>query len=180
MRIKEIIRVRINEDQPLRDTDKNVADWLSKARARPDADELYLHGSRESFEEFRQPNLAHGRLIFFSKLINENRWPEETLQAEYYGPKLYLAKLARGKLFSPYRDPESRAIMEKALPLNVWDREEKIKWGRLDYLDLYHVVPLAVAAGFTRFRVYEVSIRGDSHAVTDPKMVTIIDRYFRE
>ena len=57
------------------------------------------------------------------------------------------------------------------------DRDSKLKSGRLDYQDTYLVVPPAVEAGYDRFRIYEMSIQGDSHAVAYPEMIEIVDRY---
>lgn len=170
------------EGQPRRSTDPGVVEWLNMAYERPDAEELYLHGSDHSFERFRQPNLGYGHLIFFSKLIEPNEFRSATKQAEYYGDHLYLAKLHNRKAFNPYRDPHARRIFADALVEDidgskVWDYERKIEWGRLDYQDLYLVVPPAVAAGYNFFTVYEIAMRGNSYAVTDPNMVEIVDRY---
>jgi uncharacterized DUF497 family protein len=174
-----------NADNARRDKDPQAAAWIEAARKRPDAEELFVHGSRKLFSQFTQPNLSIGQLIFFSKLTDP-RFSRGVLQAEYYGDNLYLCKLAPGTPFNPNRDPEAKKILIEALGCEykyvpgeptkgVWDFKNKVEWGRLDYQDTYLVVPPAVEAGYNRFRVYEMSVRTDSHAVTNPDMVEIVD-----
>jgi len=82
----------------------------------------------------QQPKLENGQLIFFSKLKGE-RWDTDVLQAEYYGGNLYLCKLAKGHPFNPYQDPKAKEIYAQALSGwqgGVWDRDSKLKSGRLD------------------------------------------------
>ena len=172
----------IFEGHPGRETDSQVVEWLKAAYQRPDVKDLYLHGSDTAFEKFKQPNLDYGHLIFFSKLVDWNQ--AKVLQAEYYGHHLYLAKLHNRHSFNPYSDPKARAILDDALTNDIkgvvskqWDYETKMQWGRLDYQDLHLVVPKAVAAGYNFFTVYEVSMSGNSYAVTDPAMVEIVARY---
>ncbi len=178
MRWKQII----TEDQPRRKHDESITKWIAAAKARPDADELYIHGSRHLFSHFTDPDTSIGKLIFASKLTKEShpRYQDEAYQAEYYGPYLYLAKIHFKKMFRPYSDPKSKEIMTAALfhqkDSPVWDFEEKIKWGRLDYQDLHLVVPPAVAAGYDLFRVYEVSISGESYGAIKGSMIEIVDR----
>ena len=168
----------ILEDQPRRDSDPNVAPWLDAAYARPDAKELYLHGSDHTFDQFKQPKLEHGHLIFFSKLIDGHHNKARPVQAEYYGHTLYLCKLHGLKPFKPYPqiDPQAAAILKDALQTQ-WDYENKVKMGRLDYQDCYEVIPPAVEAGYNFFTIYEISIHGNSYAVTDPSMIDIVGRY---
>jgi hypothetical protein len=174
-----------NADNARRDKDPQAAAWIEAARKRPDAEELFVHGSRKLFSQFTQPNLSIGQLIFFSKLTDP-RFSRGVLQAEYYGDNLYLCKLAPGTPFNPNQDPEAKKILIEALggeykyvpgepTKGVWDFKNKVEWGRLDYQDTYLVVPPAVEAGYNRFRVYEMSVRTDSHAVTNPDMVEIVD-----
>ena len=174
----------INEGHPRRETDAGVVAWLKAAYDRPDAKDLYLHGSDMAFERFHQPKLEYGHLIFFSKLVDWNESNDRVLQAEYYGHHLYLAKLHNRHAFNPLNDPKAHAIFDEALTNDIkgvqwkqWDYETKMQWGRLDYQDLHLVVPQAVAAGYNFFTVYEVSMRGNSYAVTDPAMVEIVARY---
>ena len=54
---KKLIESRIIEDQPRRDTDPKVIDWINACYARPDVDQLYLHGSNKLFTHFHDPNL---------------------------------------------------------------------------------------------------------------------------
>jgi hypothetical protein len=168
--------IEIFEDQPRRHSDPTVEPWLKQAMQRPDAKQLYLHGSQKRFEVFNQPTTAYGHLIFGTKLIDEWRH-DKILQAEYYGGYLYLVKFHFKNLFNPYSDPVAKRILTDALThSDVWDAEHKIKYGRVDYEDLHLIVPPAVAAGYDAFRVYEVSIRGDSYAVVKPDQVEIVDR----
>lgn len=167
----------ITEGQPRRNTDPAVAIWLKSAYARPDANKLYLHGSNQRFEQFRDPAYV-GNLIHFTKLLGENWAAGAPLQAEYYGANLYLVTIHAKKPFRPYSDPQAKAILADGLRRNkVWDYEQKIKYGRLDYQDQHEVVPQAVAAGYDLFRIYECSIQGDSIGVTRGDMITIVDRY---
>jgi hypothetical protein len=176
------------EGQPSRQWNPEVVEWIYRAYSRLDLPELYLHGSNARFDAFKQPNLNYGQLIFFSKLSEHPEYETQPLQAEYYGPNLYLVKIAPGKVFSPYPVPEGEpdphgqrqalAILAQSLPPSGWDREQKLRWGRLDYQDLHHVVPLAVRYGYKIFRVLEVSMGKESYGVTDPALITIVDRLF--
>jgi hypothetical protein len=173
MKIRELF-----EDHPGRKTDPRVLEWLHYVYARPDMDQLYLHGSRALFNHFKQPNIKHGHLIFMSKLAEHREYETSPVQAEYYGTNLYLLKLAPAKVFDPsYRDRDDRKILAQALPGDSWDRDNKIQNGRLDYQDLYHVVPLAVQYGYEIFRVFEVSMGKESYGVTNPALITIIERF---
>lgn len=171
MQVAEIL-----EDRPRRESDPNVEAWIVRAMQRPDAASLYIHGSNQSFDRFRPPT-THAHLIFGSKLIEQFRHGK-ILQAEYYGSILYLVKFHFKKLFLPYSDPVAKQIMAEAFAATeVWDAAAKLKQGRLDYQDLHLVVPPAIKAGYDAFRVFEVSIMGDSYGVTRPELVEIIDRY---
>jgi hypothetical protein len=174
MRIAELLLL---EDQPVRNAKPEVLEWLRRAYARPDAKQLYLHGSRARFSTFNQPDVGYGHLIFFSKLAEHPEFERSPLQAEYYGPNLYLATIAAGKVFDPhYVDREDRAIMAQALPADAWDREQKLQQGRLDYQDLGYVVPVAMRYGFEIFRVFEIAMGKDSYGVTNPALITIVDQ----
>jgi len=171
-----LINEILNEGSPRRSYDHTVEAWIDAVMARPDANQLYLHGSNHLFERFADPkNPKAGTLLHFTKLTGENRLPGTILQAEYYGKYLYLVKLHYHKPFRPYVDPVAKDIMKTAL-IGVWDYDEKIKWGRLDYQDQHLVVPIAVTAGYDFFRIYEVSIQGDSCGVPRGDMVEIVDR----
>jgi hypothetical protein len=135
-----------------------------------------VHGSPAQFKQFRQPDLAHGGLIFFSKLLGDAR-TSTALQAEHYGDNLYLCKLDKGTSFEPYTDARAKDIMRTVL-VDVWEYERKLKWGRVDYQDLHLIVPPAIKLGYNRFRVFEQAISGDSHAVAYPKMVHIVDTFW--
>lgn len=167
------------EDHPRRHTDLGVKPWIDHAMQRPDAAILYVHGSQHSIMTFRQPNVSYGQLIFGTKLVDKWRH-NEILQAEYYGPNLHLVKFHFKKLFNPYGDPIAKQLMADAFAKkDIWDAERKLKYGRVDYQDLYEIVPPAMAAGYDAFRVYECAISGDSFGVTDAKQVEIVDRYPR-
>lgn len=176
MRYRELI----NEDQPRRIKDAGVLPWIEAAYARPDADELFLHGSNNAFDRFKQPNTDWGQLIFATKLTKEYHVPGAALQAEYYGRHLYLLKIGDRKMFSPRNDERAMQIFKDALESNsekIWDIENKIKYGRIDYQDTHIVVPPAVAAGYNFFRIYEIAMKGDSYGSTSPDMMHIVDRY---
>lgn len=164
------------EAQPRRKDDPLVVEWVEDAYARPDANRLYLHGSRHLFERFADPDTSIGKLIHFTKLTGEN-WPKgNPLQAEYYGPILYLVTIRAKKPFRPLDDPEAKDILSETLR-GVYDYEGKVRWGRIDYQDQHLVVPTAVAAGYDLFRIYECSVCGDSIGVARGNIVTIVDRY---
>jgi hypothetical protein len=152
--------------------------YIQSLLKRPDAKELYVHGSREVFTRFRTPDVnGKGQLIFFSQLVEPYLGATRPLQAEYYGEYLYVCKLDKGKPFNPYNDPIAKGILAGALPLTTYDRENKIKWGRVDYQDLYEIAPPAVKAGYNRFSVYEISMQGvNSVGISDPKLITLITR----
>ena len=120
--------------------------------------------------------MIYGHLIHFTKLTGENWTKGKPLQAEYYGSHLYLVKLHFKKMFRPYSDPVAREIERENLK-GQYDYEEKVKRGRLDYQDQHLVVPPAVAAGYDCFRIYEVSVRGDSFGVIKSNMVEIVNIY---
>lgn len=145
---------------------------------RPDANLLYVHGSRAVFTRFAKPDVfGKGQLIFFSKLVEPRLGATSPLQAEYYGEYLYVCKLAKGKPFDPYNDKLAQGVMAGALPLTTYDRERKIKIGRVDYQDLYELAPPAVKAGYNRFEVFEISMQGvNSHGISDPALITLVQR----
>ena len=177
-RLINLVESKLLEGAPLRERDAAVLDWLQAAYDRPDVADLYLHGSPKVFTQFQQPMWEHGGLIFTSKLVGENRWPMETLQAEYYGHNLYLVKLAVGTPFRPARDPKAGDIFREAMAgCQGYDCTRKIDEGHLDYEDCHLFVPPAVTAGYDRFRIYEMSMRTHSHAVAHADMVEIVDRY---
>ena len=180
MRFSEIIY----EDAALRDSNPGVVEWLAQARARPDASELYVHGSNHDFAQFREPKWEHGGLIFGSKIVEFNVMPDRALQAEYYGRNLYLVKFHGVKEFRPKRDPKAEAIYLEAM--NTQDympdwKASQIKRSledeMMDYSDTYLFVPPAVAAGYNFFRIYEVAMRGFSWGVAHSNMVEIVDRF---
>lgn len=181
MRIWELF-----EDQAARLLRPEVMEWLDRVYSRDDVNDLYLHGSRNQFETFQQPNLQYGHLIFFSKLSDYSDYRDVPIQAEYYGTNLYLAKIAPAKIFSPYPIPSGQPdphqqrdaleIMRQALPDTTYEKETKLRFGRVDYQDLYKIVPLAVQHGYQIFRVYECSMCRDSYGVADSSLIELVDR----
>jgi hypothetical protein len=168
-------RMFITEGSPLRIINPDVKQWL-ESHAK-DAKTLYLHGSPYEFSRFKQPKLDYGHLIFFSSL-NGRDGLSRPLQAEYYGHHLYLCKLDKGKSFDVRNDPKARTLYEEFLGTgDVWDRERKLASGRVDYQDLHLVVPGAVKAGYTHFRVYEMAVQDYSDGVAYPRQVQIVDTF---
>lgn len=164
-------RAFIKEDA-LRPQSRALVQELLK---RPDADQLYIHGSNHWFDRFQLPKL---QVIFFSKLVEPRLGSTRPLQAEYYGRNFYVCKLAAGRPFQPWRDPKAKEILADALHADkAWDIDEKVRIGRVDYQDLHAIVPPAVKAGYNRFTVYEISMQLNSHAVSDLSLITLVDRY---
>lgn len=176
----DIVTTLLCEDFPRRETDPEALAWINAALARPDAKELYLHGTNAVFDHFVDPDTSIGRLIFSSKLIEpfSRRGPNEALQAEYYGRNLLLLKVRPTKPFNPNpkADPVAHKILADAVA-ECWDADNKIRYGRFDYQDAHLVVPAAVAAGYDFFRVFEQSIMGDSYGSAYASMIEIVDRY---
>jgi hypothetical protein len=171
----------LTEDQPARLHDPDILPWLEAAHARPDAGELYLHGSNRLFDHFNQPDLQIGQLIFSTKLVERYRsldYKRQAFQAEYYGRNLYLLKISYQKLFNPHprTDQQAAAIFAEAIK-GQWDYENKVRYGRFDYQDAHLVVPPAVAAGYDFFRIYEVAAQYESYGAAYADMIEIADRY---
>lgn len=156
--------------------DQSAIKWLEDACSRPDATDLFVHGSPFIFDQFREPDTSKGQLIFTSKLVDDRSRRRLPLQAQYYGDHLYLVTIDAKKPFRPLNDATAREIMSQSLSFDVWDYESKIKWGRLDYQDTHLVVPVAVKHGYDLFSIYEVSIQGHSYGCAHSGMLTIVDR----
>ena len=183
--------ITIIESTLLEQRDPGVVEWLDAARARSDANLLYVHGSNHKFANFQQPDTDIGALVFASKLT----WlsPDRPLQAESYGRNLYLVKIHFKKRFIPNKDPVAKEILSTALDgeyrwewsddgegriyRGVWDFKRKMEYGELDYQDCHRVIPPAVEAGYDFFEVYECSVGDSSVATSDANIVEIVDRY---
>lgn len=144
-------------------------EWLDKALARPDAQDLYLHGSKlDVFDKFRQPNISQGQLLFFSKLT-----PNLNLD-DYFGDNLYLCKIAPGKLFDPATDPEAQKLLTRLL-----GKESGGLFGKkrtvLRYEDAPNVILPLAELGYNRFRVLYERRQRMYDAVADANLVQIVD-----
>jgi hypothetical protein len=162
----------LTEYAALRIANPEVMQWLKSHL--PNKEHLYVHGSPHRFTHFRRPNHAYGGLIFFSPLDNRDGL-NRPLQAEYYGHNLYMCRLNKGKTFDPLNDATAKKQYADWLTGDVWDRENKLKRGRLDYQDLHLIVPMAVKVGYSHFRVFEMAMRDYSEAVAYPHQITIVD-----
>lgn len=161
---------KFTEAAAIRTYDPGVLEWLQEALSRPDADDLYLHGSRQVQDVFSPEDKRHEHaLIHFSKLTDP-RFQDVPFQAEYYGPKLFLCKLSYTKPFDVRYPRKEPAQMHKELV----PRGSQYK---LDYGDIYHIIEPALAKGYDMFVVWEVAARTESYAVPEANQVQVIDTY---
>lgn len=161
------------ESLPIRSHNSNVYKWLEKCLSKKDIKELYLHGSMFDFNKFNQPNTDNGSLIFSSKLSDK---PTKYYQAEYYGSNLYLIKNHYKQIFDPLNDRLAKSIMAETLK-DVWDYENKIRYGRIDYQDCHLIIPPAVSEGYDFFKIYEISIQSYSYGNAKSDTIEIIDKF---
>jgi GNAT superfamily N-acetyltransferase len=161
---------QFTEDAAIRTYDPGVLEWLQEALSRPDADDLYLHGSSQVQNVFSQEDKRHEHsLLHFSKLTDP-RFKDRPHHAEYYGPKLFLCKLSYSKPFDVrYPDKEPAQMYQELVP-----RGRKYQ---LDYGDIYHIIEPALAKGYDMFVVWEVSVNTESYAVPEANQVQVIDTY---
>lgn len=145
-------------------TAQETADqWLQKALERPDANELFVHGSQQQFLSFSQPQLWRGELIFFSRLSDKINLDQ------FYGDTLYLCKIADAPEFNPATDRQASKMLTRLG--GVFAR----KRSQLEYEDLPHVVPQAVRAGHRRFRVHDERTGEFYQGVADARLATIVE-----
>ena len=166
-----IDRTGLSEGAAIRTYDPGVLEWLQEALSRPDADDLYLHGSRQVQDVFSPEDKRHEHaLIHFSKLTDP-RFRDIPFQAEYYGPKLLLCKLNYNKPFDVrYPNREAARMHRELVP-------HEVSQYRLDYGDIYHIIEPALAKGYDIFVVWEVAASTESYAVPDANQVQVIDTY---
>jgi len=158
------------EDQAIRTYDSGVIEWIQKALQRPDAIELYLHGSRQEQNVFDPESKTwEHSLLHFSKLTDP-RFHDRPSQAEYYGPRLFLAKLKYKKPFDVrFPDSEAAQMLKELVPNAVTYR--------LDYSDIYKIIDPALKRGYDLFVIHEISVGTESYAVPDHKQVQVVDIY---
>lgn len=166
----------LKEDPALRTYDPDFVDWLNKALSRPDADQLYLHGNRQG-DLATGPKRYEHQLLYFSKLTDP--WfRDRPFQAEYYGDRIYLAKLHYHKFFNVFPEGSeankiATAVINKHRPAYMHgDRVNRVYWTQIQ-----DIIPEALKHGYDFFQVYEDSVRTDSWAVPSLDQVEIVDRY---
>lgn len=173
MRIRDLTRP-LFEAAALRTYDPNFASWLEQAKQRPDADELYVHGTFGE-EPGRAPKTHEHQLLHFSKLTDP-RFRSGPIHAEYYGNKIYLAKLRYKKPFDVWRiGSEAQRLADERIE-GDWARQDG-HVRRLDWGSVYDVIEPALQMGYDFFQVYENSVQTDSWAVPSMKQVQIVDKY---
>lgn len=160
------------EDQAIRTYDSGVIEWIQEALQRPDADQLYLHGSRQEQDVFDPKSKSHKlALLHFSKLTDP--WFAKRnvpYQAEYYGPKLWLVKLNFKKPFDVrYPDSEAAQMQDELVPNHSQHR--------MNYEELYEITGPALERGYDMFVVFERAAGTESYAVPDHKQVQVVDIY---
>ena len=164
-----LVSESLTEGQPIRSYDPGVIEWLQEAMKRPDADELYLHGSQQEQNVF-DPKLKtwEHALLHFSKLTDP-RSHDTPPQAEYFGHKLWLVKLNYKKPFDVrYPDSEAAMMYDKLVPNHYYQH-------RLSYEDLHEVVPAALERGYDMFVVFEIAVTTESYAVPNYNQVEVVD-----
>lgn len=130
-----------------------------------------LHGSSAIFDHFSIQNDKNPAL-FFSQSKPGKRSQAEYIAGGPFGGQLYKVAIGDTKQFDPLNDKTAANIYSSIFP----DRPIR-QW--VEYPDIYKGSPLIEAMqqhGYNHVRVREPSVQDFSDAITDPSLVTILDR----
>jgi hypothetical protein len=146
---------------------KSSLNLSQSERQELERDGLYLHGTSEDFEQFKE---GGHKAVYFSEPT-----PHRTTQAEHIadrGGRLLGVRIDKSMLkhFSPRNDAKAAEIYASLFP-------DKPIRDYVDYPDMSDIVKAAEKHGYNSFRVHEPAVQGFSFAVTDMKALQIAKRW---
>ena len=136
---------------------------------------VYLHGTDQRFDAFKLNARGYGHDAVYFSDANHPYSKRQALAVAKRNGWLVAVRLKPGKHFNPYTDPVADRIRQEHARDSI--REFGPEGKRIAYEDAARVIAAAKPHGYNRFSFYERSVQANSEAVTDPRMIEILQWY---